>query len=76
MISDLISDDIPPQMNILGMFIPILMHCSSGCTCLLLKSVLSQIGALQAICQPMKCDLINDIKLFPTVHRGYTVAHF
>ena len=45
MISDHIPDYIPPQMNILNMVIPILMHF---CVCLLLKSsfVSSYIGDL------------------------------
>ena len=51
MISERISDDIPPQMKILNMVIPILMHFCSG--------------ALQAACNPMICDVINDVKLFP-----------
>ena len=29
--------------------------------------VSSQVGALQASCHPMKLDVINDVKLFPTV---------
>ena len=27
-------------------------------------------------CHPTKCDVINDVKLFPTVYRGCTVANF
>ena len=62
MISERISDDIPPQMKILNMVIPILMHfCSfvSNCSCA------SRI-------QPMKRDIIDDVKLYLTVyHRIY-----
>ena len=36
--------------------------------------VLSQTGVLQAACHPMKCDVIYDVKLLPTVCHGYTVA--
>ena len=56
MICDRISDDIPPQMRNLNMVIPIQMHYCS----------LSRIGTLQASCHPMKCDIINDVKLFLT----------
>ena len=45
MISDHISDNILPQMNILNMVIPTLIHFHA---CLPLKSVLSKIGVLQA----------------------------
>ena len=38
--------------------------------------VLSQIEALQAACHPMKCDMMNDIQLFPTVYREYTATNF
>ena len=58
-----ISDDIPPQMNILNMVIPILMHL---CTCLLFIAKLfvgTLIVALQATCHLTKCDVINDIIL-------------
>ena len=50
-------------MKILNMVIPILMHfCSLN----------SMIGALQAAHHPTKCDVVNDVKLFPTVyHRIY-----
>ena len=62
MISERISDDIPPQMKILNMDIPILMPFCS----------LSSMEVLQAAPHPMKCDVINDVKLFLTVyHRIY-----
>ena len=47
-------------MNNLNMVIPILMNF---CTRLLLKSVSSQIGDLQAACHSTKSDIINDVKL-------------
>ena len=53
MISQCISDDIPPQSKILYMVIPILMNF-----CSFVKN-----GALQAA---TKRDVINDVKLFPT----------
>ena len=66
MISDRISDDIPPQMKNLNMVIPILMRSAS----------LSQIGLKLERCKPhkaarhpMKCVVSNDIKLFLTVYR-------
>ena len=57
MISDRISEDIPPQMKILNMVIPILMHF---CSFFLNWSIAIISG------------VINDVKLFPTVyHRIY-----
>ena len=66
MISERISADIPPQMKILNMVIPILMQfCSFEC------------------CKPhnaarhlMKCDVINDVKLLPTVYRRINYRKF
>ena len=53
--------------------IPILMHL------LTVKSFASsQIGVLQATCDPTKCDLINDFKLFPnryTVRAHPAISH-
>ena len=66
MISDRISDNIPPQVKILNMVIPILMRFYS-----LISnwSVASCIKSYKGIRHPTKCDVINDIKLFPTVYR-------
>ena len=38
--------------------------------------VSSQIEVLQATCRPIKCDMMNDFKLFPTVcvYREYTAG--
>ena len=61
MISERISDDIPPQINFLNMVIPILIR-------LKLESCKPQNAARHLT----KCDVINDVKLFPTVyHRIY-----
>ena len=65
MISDHISDDIPPQIEILNMVIPMIT-----------SAILSQIGALQLACHQTECDVINDVKLFPMYIAGYTVANF
>ena len=62
MISERISDDIPPQMKILNMVIPILMHF---CTFDSNRSVESRIKPHVI----QKCDVINDVKLFPAVYR-------
>ena len=62
MISDRISDNIPPQMKILNMVIPVLMHF---CSFVSNWSIESNIKLI--------CDVINNIKLVPTV---YTVANF
>ena len=63
MISERISDDIPHQMKNLNMVNPILMH-------------FFQFRFKYECCKPhnatrhlMKCDVINDVKLFPTVYR-------
>ena len=66
MIYDHISDDIPPQISILNMSIPILIHF---CVCLSLNSLFHPAP------NPTKCD---DIKLFQTVLciAGYTVKNF
>ena len=58
MISERIYDDTPPQMKILNMVIPILMHfCCFVCK------------PHNAARHPTKCDVINDVKLFPAVYR-------
>ena len=69
MISNHILDNMPPQINILNIVIPILMH---SCTCLLLKSLFhlkSEHSKLhKAVCHPRKTDLIYDVELFLTVY--------
>ena len=60
MISEGIFDDIPPQMKILNMVIPILMH---------FRRKLERCKQHNSSRHPMKCDVIHDIKLFPTVYR-------
>ena len=65
MISKVISDDIPPQMNIMNMVIPIL--CTSA--------VSSHMGAFQAR-HPTTCDVINVVKPFPTVCRRINCRKF
>ena len=58
MISNHISDNIPPQMKILNMIIPILMP--------FLQFALKLEGSEphKAARHPTKCDVINDVKLF------------
>ena len=66
MISERISDDIPPQMNILKMVIPILMrfyNLVSNWT------VASCIKSHKGVRHHTKNDVINDVKLFRTVYR-------
>ena len=70
MISNHILDNKPPQINILKMIIPILMHF---CTYLLLKSLfhlkLEHCKLLhKAVCHSTKTNLIYDVKLFQTVY--------
>ena len=60
MISDRIYDDIPPQMKILNMVIPILMHF-----CIKLERFKPQ----KAVCHPTICDVIYTVKIFPTICR-------
>ena len=62
MICERISDDMPPQMKILNMVIPILMHFCSFVPNWSVKPH-------KAAGQPARCDVINDVKLFPTVYR-------
>ena len=59
MIFERISDDIPPQMKILNMVIPILMHF---CSLISNWSVASRL-------KPHVNGVIDDVKLFPTVYR-------
>ena len=59
MIAERISENIPPQMKILNMVIPILMHFCSFEDC----------KPHNVARHLMKCDVINDIKLLPTVCR-------
>ena len=73
MISEHTSDDIPPQMKILNMVIPIVMHFCSFISNL---SVASRIKPHKGIHHQMKCDVINDIKLFPTVFRRIYCCNF
>ena len=62
MISERISDDILPQMKILNMVMPILMHfCSFVSNWSIASRIMPHVIT--------KCDVINDVKLFPTVYR-------
>ena len=61
MISDRISDNIPPQMKILNMVIPILTHLQS-------RLKLERCKPHKAASNPMKCNVINDVKLFRRVY--------
>ena len=65
MISKRISDNIPPQMKILNILIPILMHLYSLVSN---WSVASCIKLHKGVRHQMKLDVINDVKLFPTVY--------
>ena len=70
MISERMSDNIPPQMKILNMVIPILMH-------LQFELELERCKPHKATRHSMKFDVITDAKLFPTVYLStYTVANF
>ena len=74
MISERISDDIPPQMKILNMVIPILMRFYS---LVLNWSVASSIKPHKGVCHQMKYDVINDVKLLATVYsRIYCLKFF
>ena len=66
MISESICHDIPPQMKILNMVIPILMHFYN-----LISnwSVARCIKLHKGVRHPTKVDIINEVKLFPTVYR-------
>ena len=68
MISESISDNIPPQMKNLNMVIPILMPFYRLVSN---WSVASRITHKpdKEVCHPKKCDIINEVKLFLTVYR-------
>ena len=66
MISERISDDIPPKMKVLNMVMPILMRFYSLVSN---WSVASHIKPHKGVRHPTKCDVINDVKLFPKVYR-------
>ena len=66
MISERISDDIPPKIKISNVVIPILMRFYSLVSN---WSVASSIKPPKGVRHQMKRDVINDVKLFPTVHR-------
>ena len=66
MISERIFYNIPPQMKILNIVIPNLLHF------LQFELKLERCKPHKAAGHSTKCDEINDIKLFPTVyHRIY-----
>ena len=58
MISDLISDDIPPQYGKPHSNTFLQVHLKLECC-----------KPRKASCHPTKCHVINDVKLFPTVYR-------
>ena len=60
MISERISVEIPPQMNILKMVIPILIHA---------RSFISDLSVASRIMPHVIGDVINNVKLFPTIYR-------
>ena len=66
MISERISDDIPPQMKILNKVILFLMRFYSLVSN---WSVASRIKPYKGIHHPNKCDVIINVKLFLTVYR-------
>ena len=65
MVSQSIYDYIPPQIKILNMVIPILMGFYSLTSN---WSVASCIKPHKCVGHQMKCDIINDVKLFLTVY--------
>ena len=67
MISEHISDDVLPQIKILNMIIPILMHIC--CSFILNWSIASRIKPHKGVHHQIKGDMINDVKLFQTVYR-------
>ena len=69
MISERISDDISPQMKILNMVIPILMHF---CSFVLNERCKPRNTARH----PTTYDVINDVKLFPAVYRRINCRKF
>ena len=58
MISEHISDDIPPQIKIWNMVIPLQFHFE-----------LERCKPHRAACHPTKYDVIDNAKQFPTVYR-------
>ena len=67
MISDRISDNVPPEMKI---FIYGYPHFNAH---LQFPLKLKHCKLNKAACQPMKCDVINYVKQFPTLyHRIYS----
>ena len=60
MISDCISDYIPPQVQILNMVIPILLHFCSFISNLSVASDKKPHAS-------MKCDAINEVELLRTI---------
>ena len=64
-ISKRISDDMAPQMKNLNMAIKILKHFYSLVS---IWSVASHMKRHKGVCHPMKCDVNNNVKLFPTVY--------
>ena len=73
MIFERIYDEISPQMKILNMVIPILMRFYSLVSN---WSVASNIKPHKGIRHKMKHDVINDVKLFPTVYRSIYCRKF
>ena len=67
MISNCISDDITPYMNISNMVITLLMHLTVFVyhkkNCLKLEPC----NTHKAACNQTKCDVIKDVKLFQTI---------
>ena len=63
MISERISADIPPNMKILNMVIPTLMLL-----CIFVSNLRFASRIKQHNYNPTKCDVINDVKLFPCGH--------
>ena len=76
MIYERISDDIPPpQMKMLNMVIPNLMHfCSFKLECCKRHKVARH--PHKVACHPTKGDVINDVKLFLTVYRSIYCRKF
>ena len=60
MISDRISGDIPPKMK---------PHSNALLQFCLKLNVASQLKPHKAAYHPTKCEVIDDVKLFPTVYR-------
>ena len=73
MISERIFDDILPPMKKFNKVIPILMRFYSLVSN---RRVASRIKPLKGVRHPTKCDVINDVKLFPTVYPRITVTNF